>query len=229
MQNMKKDTVVVFAPHPDDETLGCGGTIAKETSEGSEVSVVVMTDGRYALKSLGIETDPTPEELKEIRKKELRSALKILGVQEENTVFFDFEDSSLVNNEKSLEKKVQEVLDRNYPSEVYVTSAKDLHLDHRVANRIVRNGLSKLGLNVNVYQYIIAPRARREKVLDLFLNLWKQDMVYVDISDFLQLKKAALKKYKSQIATISSKQVKPVLSSSWVASHLKDREVFFRI
>ncbi|MEM2914808.1 MAG: PIG-L family deacetylase, partial [Candidatus Bathyarchaeia archaeon] len=60
--------VLIFAPHPDDETFGCGGTIAKRVSEGYEVFIIVMTDGRYAyLKLLGVESDPTPEELRETR------------------------------------------------------------------------------------------------------------------------------------------------------------------
>ena len=65
---MKKKTVIVFAPHPDDETWGCGGSIAKKISEGFEVIVVILTDGRYAFSEIfGINSDPTPEELKEIR------------------------------------------------------------------------------------------------------------------------------------------------------------------
>jgi len=65
-----KKKIVVFAPHPDDETWGCGGTIAKKLREGYEILIVVMTDGRYAFKKvLGIDSDPTPEELKEIKKR----------------------------------------------------------------------------------------------------------------------------------------------------------------
>ena len=49
-----------FAPHPDDETWGCGGTVAKKISEGYEVLIMVLTDGRYAFqKMLGIESKTT--------------------------------------------------------------------------------------------------------------------------------------------------------------------------
>ena len=73
-----KEKIIVFAPHPDDETLGCGGTIAKRIVEGYEVIIVIMTDGRHSyLEMLGIDKDPTPNELKEIRKEEVKRATRI--------------------------------------------------------------------------------------------------------------------------------------------------------
>ena len=44
--------IVVFAPHPDDETLGTGGTIVRKLNEGYEVVIVVLTDGRYAFSTV---------------------------------------------------------------------------------------------------------------------------------------------------------------------------------
>ena len=41
-----KRSAIVFAPHPDDETLGCGGTIIKKRQAGAKISIVFMTDGR---------------------------------------------------------------------------------------------------------------------------------------------------------------------------------------
>ena len=99
--------IIIFAPHPDDETLGCGGTIAKRISEGYEVFVVVMTDGRYAFMNvLDIDSDPTPEELKEIRKEEVKRATGILGVPEENLVFLDLWMALLRLTRKKLRKKL---------------------------------------------------------------------------------------------------------------------------
>ena len=53
--------VIIFSPHPDDETLGCGGTIAKKVKEGYQVKIVFMTDGRNAFsKILKINSCPSP-------------------------------------------------------------------------------------------------------------------------------------------------------------------------
>ena len=71
-------TTVIFAPHPDDEILACGGTIAKKVKEGQEVYIVIMTDGRNShLNVLGIAVNPTPEEVAKIRKEEAKRAAHI--------------------------------------------------------------------------------------------------------------------------------------------------------
>jgi LmbE family N-acetylglucosaminyl deacetylase len=110
---------IVIAPHPDDETLGCGGTIAKKVSENYEVTIVVMTDGKLAFSSvLGINSNPTPEELESIRKEEVTRAAAILGVPRKNLVFFDFEDRTLKEHEKEAEAEVKSLFEANPPTEI---------------------------------------------------------------------------------------------------------------
>lgn len=78
---MQNKSVVVFAPHPDDETLGCGGTIAKKVREGFNVYIVFITDGRNSHRNvLNIYENPSPEELKFIRRNEAIYATSILGI-----------------------------------------------------------------------------------------------------------------------------------------------------
>ena len=222
-----KKRAIVFAPHPDDETWGCGGTIAKKISEGYEVLIVVMTDGRYAFeKVLGINSNPTPEELKEIRKEEVKRAVKILGVPEENMVFLDFIDGELEKHEKEAEEKVAEILDKNNPSEIYIPYKKDCHPDHRATYRIVKNAVKKLGISVPIYQYSIAQRfARIGPFIDFLLNFFKHNIVQVDISKFLSLKENAIKEFKSEISIISSNQQNPLVGD--ISRLLKNKETFY--
>jgi LmbE family N-acetylglucosaminyl deacetylase len=49
-----KNTILVFAPHPDDEVFGCGGVMAKRIFEGYDVFVVFLTDGRNSLREIGV-------------------------------------------------------------------------------------------------------------------------------------------------------------------------------
>lgn len=222
--------IIVFAPHPDDETLGCGGTIAKKMSKGYEVLVVVMTDGKNSFAELlGIYSDPTPEEVKEIRKEEIRKATSRLGVPERNLLFLDFEDGRLCDYEAVAEEKVADILSDYSPLQVFFPYFKDFNIDHKATNRVVRKAIEKQNLRTTKYQYSIAQRyLRMGPKADSFLNSFRHNMINVDIARFLDLKKAALNEYKSQITVVSSKQKEPLLSSTIVEMHLKAEEIFYQ-
>jgi len=114
--------VVVFAPHPDDETLACGGTIVLNTEQGNEVYIIFMTDGRYSHQhTLGINNYPTPYDVKRIRSEEARKATQVLGVEQENLTFLEYEDGTLRNNIEVALKKVQGILQGIKPDLIYLT------------------------------------------------------------------------------------------------------------
>ena len=193
--------IIVFAPHPDDETLGCGGTIAKKIAEEYEVLIVIMTDGRFLLQN-GSKTDSylTPEQVKEIRHFEVLKATKILGVPEKNVIFLDFVDGTLKENEKTAVEKVISIVKKFPPSEVYFPYEKDDHTDHKATNHIVRVSLEKLNLKPKMYKYCIAQKfARLGPFLESFFNIFSHNIVYVDISEFLSLKKEAVKEYRVEL------------------------------
>jgi LmbE family N-acetylglucosaminyl deacetylase len=234
-EKMKK-RAVVFAPHPDDETLGCGGTIAKKLNEGYYVSVVFMTDGRYSLSEIGMSAASTPFEMKAIRREEAAHAMKILGLQEKNLLFLDFEDKTLEKNERTVEKRVAEILTDASPIEVFFPQAKEYNIDHRVTNRIVRRAIEKSRVNSTEFQYVIAwkfpfyllARFSHGCTFDALLSkVQENDLVCIDISEFLQLKKMAIKEYKSQTEVLSSEQKRPVLKSSFLKRFLGSKERFF--
>jgi LmbE family N-acetylglucosaminyl deacetylase len=222
-----KTKIIVFAPHPDDETLGCGGTIAKKLAEGCDVFIVIMTDGRFLLLNYeGIDSDPTPEQVKEIRRGEVLRATKILGVPEENVFFLDFVDGTLAENEKSAEEKVAIILQKFSPEEVYFPYEKDAHPDHQATNRIIKRAIKKLGLKPKMYLYSIAQKfARFGPLLDSFLSIFKRDRVKIDISEFISLKKEAVKEFKSELTIISPRQSQP--HSKDLNKFLKKDEIFY--
>jgi LmbE family N-acetylglucosaminyl deacetylase len=79
--------------HPDDESLGFGGTLARYGGEGVEVSLVVATRGERGRYGDGTEPHPGPEALGRIREAELRAAAEVLGVR--HVRFLDYLDGSL--------------------------------------------------------------------------------------------------------------------------------------
>lgn len=219
--------IIVFAPHPDDEALGCGGTIIKKTTEGYDVIIVFITDGRYAFsKILGIKSDPSPEELKQIRRVEALKAAKTLGVPNGNLHFLDFEDGTVEKQREQVEKKILNMLKKYSPQEIYFPSEKDYNCDHRFTSLIVSNSVRKLGLVTKAYKYSITQKySRIGPIKDRFLNLFKHHMIDVDISSFLTQKLAAIQQYKSQITLISNKQNRSILKH--VKRFSKKTETFY--
>lgn len=212
--------VLVFAPHPDDETLACGGTIAKKVRQGEDVHVVFLTDGRNShLHALGICSDPAPGELAPIRKQEAGEATKVLGVKPENLVFLDIEDSSLGPKSKVAEDKVRQILLDLLPHEVYYPDEADLHRTHRATCEVVEAALSRLDFSPERYQYVVwADEAGYRGN--------KARQIAVDVTETLHLKKRAINEYRSQITVYSKQQSRPVLTDSFLRSFLDDHERF---
>lgn len=96
-----QDRVLIFAPHPDDETLGAGGLIQAAVAQGAKIKVVFFTCGdafRYAAqRRLGV-LKTTPSNMRafgRLRQKEALAALSVLGVSPEAAVFLGFPDRGL--------------------------------------------------------------------------------------------------------------------------------------
>jgi LmbE family N-acetylglucosaminyl deacetylase len=224
---LDKKNIIVFAPHPDDETLGCGGTIAKRIRQGYKVLIVIMTDGRYAFKNiLNIHVDPTPDELKALRKEEVKRATTILGVQEENLIFLDFVDGRLENEGEKAEEKITKILSENHPVEVYFPHKNDGHPDHRATYRIVKKSIRKLAMTTFAYQYSITPKhAYIGPIADSLINRFKNHRIYSDISKFVTIKEAALKEFESELTFVSCRKNKCVVNG--VKKFLRDKEIFY--
>ena len=224
---MDRKQIIVFAPHPDDETLGCGGTVAKKLAEGYNVIIIVMTDGRFLLrKSFEIADAPSFKQIKAIRRCEVLRATKILGVPKQNVVFLDFIDGTLWENEKTVEEKVTAILDKFQPSEVYLPHKRDSHTDHQATNSIVEKAIKKLAIKPVVYQYLIVHKsARFGRLVESFISIFKRNAVYVDVSEFLQLKREAVKEFKFELTMVSKMQSKP--NTIEFKKFLKKKEIFY--
>lgn len=118
---------LVLAPHPDDETLGCGATIARKRAAGTPVRVLVAADGRSSHHSELV----GPDELAAIRAAEVLDACAVLGVGPGDVVRLRFEDESLTRRTRELADAIAAELDELAPDEVRLPSRRDWHIDHR--------------------------------------------------------------------------------------------------
>ena len=220
--------LVIFAPHPDDETLGCGGTIIKRLEEGYEVFVVVITDGRHAYSCKGVYANPAPEELKEIRKAEAVNAMKVLGVPRANLLFWDFEDRALKYDISSFAEKSIGLLNKLQPAEMYIPSEKDSNKDHRIASQVLENCFSRLSFPCNCYKYSVAQKfLHLGPIWTRFINLFKGNLVFVETFEVNALKAAALHEFKSQKKDTKNERGPATLNNT--KFFLKKREVFVRV
>lgn len=115
--------VLVIAPHPDDETLGCGGTLA-QLAPFAEITVLLVTNGDGA--------GDLPAGASNTRKAEMAEALKLLGVNRPLTCFD--EPDGRFSDSPAYRKRLAELLAQVKPNWVFVPWLHDSHSDHsRVA------------------------------------------------------------------------------------------------
>lgn len=181
------ERVMVIAPHMDDETIGCGGAIARHAQAGARIHVVFLTDGRHGSSKLqrltGEARRSAEQKLVETRKQEAGRALAKLGVG--SVTFLDVEDGRLAEDQ-SAAGRLRELLQAAQPEVVYLPSYVEQHADHFAANRVLLEAARDSGLKFQCMAY--------EVWTPLFPNC------LVKIDDVVDLKKSALSEYVSQLA-----------------------------
>jgi LmbE family N-acetylglucosaminyl deacetylase len=133
--------VLVLAPHPDDETLGCGGAIAALTDLGRRAQVIVVTDGGH---SHPASRSTPPERLRQMRAAEVARAVDILtaGLGPE-PVLLAYPDTDAPEGDAAVDAALARIVPHMSPSTTAVWSAwgGDPHIDHgrtaRLAARLV--------------------------------------------------------------------------------------------
>jgi LmbE family N-acetylglucosaminyl deacetylase len=124
---------LVIAAHPDDEVLGCGGTIARMAGEGHDVHIAIVGEGitsRYA----GNQHAPTAE-IEKLHQ-QCRQAARLLNAKQ--VYFFNFPDNRL-DTVPLLEviKPVEQLIEKVQPDTIYTHHSGDLNIDHQVVHRAV--------------------------------------------------------------------------------------------
>lgn len=213
--------VLIVAPHPDDETLGCGGVLARRANEGARVAVVVLTDGRnlFRLSRWRIETDPTPEEVAARRKEETRRAVDVLGGDGGAIRFLDVEDGSLARHVGPVSEQLAQIIREAAPEEVYVTSEHEEHLDHVAGCAAVRAAMRLAKSRARLLRYVIALRG------GLTTASIPEPKVFVDIAAQMERKRQAVRQFVCHLEVVAKGQTEPLFAT--VDDWVRPREVFF--
>jgi LmbE family N-acetylglucosaminyl deacetylase len=170
----------------DDETLGCGGTIARHVRAGAQVTVIFLTDGRHGGPSCagltGPERDRKQREIIDVRKHEAERAGKVLGV--ESIVFLDAEDMRL-SADMRVPGLLREILGREQPDCVYLPSYLEQHPDHRAATSVLLAAVTGTRLEFECRGY------------EVWTPLFPNCVIKIDAT--IELKKQAIACYQSQL------------------------------
>ncbi len=219
-------SALIFAPHPDDETLACGGTIIKKLRAGARVGIVFLTDGSHS-HSVFL----PPEQLAALREREALAAASAMGVGEGDITFLRFEDGRLSEHQEAAVTQVAALLGRFEPQEVYIPYAYEPPSDHVATNRIVRNALTQVGLPARVYEYPVwfwrhwpwmgFPGGGRRQNLrylrDSLLCGFGWQLIhdfrhFVDVGSVLEQKRMALEEHQTQMRRYQPDTGWPVLA-----------------
>lgn len=146
--------VMVFAPHPDDETLGVGGVLQHSVNAGAAVRVVYLTDGDNNPWMQGLAERRWPGQAEDrvrwgrLRRREALAALSCLGVPEECALFLGYPDQGLtallLRASNSLAAQLVDLMEGWCPNLVVAPSTWDLHPDHSALSVLVRMACLRL-------------------------------------------------------------------------------------
>lgn len=171
--------ILVIAPHPDDESLGCGGTLLLHRRMEHDVRIVFLTDGERGIKKV------PAREVRSIRHAEAVAAARALHIPEENLYFLALPDGK-VGQHAGTCFELRNILEEYDPDTIYLPSFLESHPDHYAANVLLKNNLVR-EVRIGAYE------------------VWTtfQPNILVDISSLIDIKRHVIEQYSSQIRELN--------------------------
>jgi len=221
----------VVAPHPDDETFGCGGLIARARAAGTEVTVVVVSDGARSTRSARM----SPPELAALRRRELHTACARLGVTD--LVEWAHPDGALPRPDELAAQLGSVVADRR-PHIVLTPCRQDTHPDHVTVHRATRLALGFLStppvlLGYPVWTWHAGPFFLGASISDrprlqawAIRQIWSRPWWRVPLGRYGDQKRSAIGAYRSQTTNLTGEPGWSRLPRSFVELFLAGDEVF---
>jgi LmbE family N-acetylglucosaminyl deacetylase len=197
------ERVMVIMAHPDDAEFTVAGTVAKWAREGKAVIYVICTDGSRG------SNDPKvrPEQMVAVRRAEQDAAARVLGVEE--VVYLGYEDGSLEPT-LALRRDLTRVIRRYRPDIVicqdptvrYYGDGYLNHPDHRAAGDAALDAVFPSARTRYIFPELLAEGLEPHTVRQVYITSSTSPNFWVDISDTVELKIAALKEHESQVSCL---------------------------
>jgi LmbE family N-acetylglucosaminyl deacetylase len=217
---------VIVIPHPDDEALGCGGLLALLGQAGQAVAAVLVSDGTM---SHPHSQEFSPAARRELRYAELRHALAVLNVNENNVLYLNLPDSQVPSAGPAFEEataRLANFITQQQAATVLTPWRRDPHPDHRATSLLTAAALASL----------LQPPRRLEYVVWAWERAAEADLPQpgegqgfrLDIGGVLTQKQRAIAAHRSQLApgTITDDPGGFLLSETMLAHFAQPTEVF---
>ncbi|MCL6649818.1 MAG: PIG-L family deacetylase [Chloroflexi bacterium] len=193
-------TILVITAHPDDMEFGCGGSVAKWCAEGRDVYLVVSTNGDKG----SSDRTMTSERLAKIRAAEQAEACKVLGIKA--FTILNYPDGFIAETIEFQADIVRAI--RTYRPDVVICqdpvrrlSVFAQHRDHRVAGSVALDSVFPAARDHLYFPEQIAEGLEPHKTAEAWVMGVEHPDVYVDITDYIDRKIAALRCHVSQVGS----------------------------
>lgn len=165
------DRILVIAPHPDDESFGCGGLISLYAKQ---IDVLLLSRGEKGIPEL------SEKETKHVRMLEFQTAMALVGVN--NFFIQDLNDLEIINGKEKLRR-----FDFSPYTKVFIPNSHDTHPDHLAAHILATHLVPKQAPRAEIFQYEIwSPFATVSH--------------YLNIDTVIENKRELMANYKSQVS-----------------------------
>jgi LmbE family N-acetylglucosaminyl deacetylase len=173
--------ILVLSPHPDDESIGCGGTLLYHVAQGDEIQIVFLTSGEKGGHGR------SRKQTMRTREREARTAARILRIT--HLEFWHERDGAL-RATPLVVSRLRAKIEQFKPDRIYVTHEREMHPDHRGAVRLVKAALRRVqGKRPDVLMYEVwTPTPRLDEI--------------VDVSPYMATKLRAVRAYRSQCEVV---------------------------
>ncbi len=222
IESIAQSPVLVVAPHPDDETLGCGGALALLNSLNCDVRVLVISDGTrshpHSLKYAA-------PKLQKLRESETLAALHLLGLEAKNVTFLGLKDGSIPTEYESAVARCHAYLAEINPQLIFLPWRYDPHPDHRASWQLIQTALASLP-QPKIIEYPIWDWDEEQRG-----NLPEQAKIWrLDIGKVVLLKQQAISAYRSEITDLIDDDPEGFrLTSSMLANFTRPWEVYIEL
>jgi len=204
--------ILILSPHPDDETIGMGGTINKLSKLHHEIFLCIITDGSSNKNG--------DKKKSKNRKEDCKKVGRFLGIKK--IIFLDFPDTRLMEiPQVEINSSIEKIITKINPDILFIPPENDLHTDHSKVHNCALVSSRSLTNNIKqIYSYEILGHVKTPFLPNVFVNIEK----------FLSKKISAFKMYKTEQRNYphhrSIKSIENLAIRRGVESGLKFAEAF---